>query len=207
MNKEELLQACMSFHDDKGYLPELEELNIQKSIELPNGIKATDDIFIFYFEELLGQIRDQETEDLDISLTFGEQFSQFIFQSIDLLSTHKPFSISCVKWSSSSLFFSSKIEHLLKEELEDYVKLDDAVTSVAHLVIGDLFFKQMIADWEGFVLHGLEEDIPSEQLLERVDKYTQLLDALLHNDIPEKSFNYLKTLYQQGEFSLKKLLF
>ncbi len=211
MTKTELIQQAILFTNEKGFIPELDELSNYLQIdvlELKTVYNSTDELVIDYFREAFQTIHDQNIDiEAYSELSFGEGFAHWLYSMADLLKQEPVF--SRIGWGliESGIFYSSKIDIEFKELFSSLVIQDNRISSTAHLLIGDVFYGQMIRDFEQFMHAILKESLTEEQWIERVDKFASLLDAFLHNDLPDKGFSYLKTLYAQGEFSLKKWLF
>jgi hypothetical protein len=211
MIKTDLIQHAILFTNEKGFIPEIDELADFLSLEL-NEIKSfytsTDDLVTDYFREAIQTIHDQNIDiEAYAELSFGEGFAHWLYSLADLLKQEPVFSRIGWRIIESGIFYGSKIEIEFKELFSSLVVQDNRISSTAQLLVGDLFYGQMIRDFEQFMHTILNDSLNEDQWTERIDKYTSLVDAFLHNDLPDKGFSYLKTLYSQGEFSLKKWFF
>lgn len=209
MTKEDYLQATLNFTNEFGFVPEIDELakflnQTQTEIELV--FKSTEEIVVFYFELLFQEFNSEHESIPELNqLSFGESFSHLVFGCVDLLKSEPVFSKISLNIIKSGIFSNSLIQHLLRPHFEKLIMQDVAISTTSHVLIGDLFYNQMIRDWEEFTALNLNEKLSEDQWIERVDKFSKLMDSLLHNDLPEKGLDYLKTLYSQGLFSLKQL--
>ncbi|TNE74707.1 hypothetical protein EP331_01060 [bacterium] len=211
MNKSDLLQAAINFTNEKGFIPETNELAAYLDIEHEDILQVysdTDELVKDFFREAIAVISEQNNEiEAYESLSFGEGFAHWIYSLADVLKSEPVFSKIGLNVIESGIFFSSAIESELKSIFYELIQHDTNISASAHLLIGDIFFGQLIRDVEHFLKLDLNEELESDQWTERIDKYASFLDSALHNTLPDKGFDYLKTLYSQGEFSLKKWLF
>lgn len=209
MTKEDYLQATLNFTNEFGFVPEIEELAefvSQQKTEIESIFKSTEEIVVFYFELLFQEFNHENEAIPELNqLSFGESFSHLVFGCVDLMKSEPVFSKISLNISKSGFFSNSLIQHLLRPYLEQIILQDLAISTTSHVLIGDLFYNQMIRDWEEFTALNLNEKLNEDQWIERVDKFSKLMDSVLHNDLPEKGLDYLKTLYSQGVFSLKQL--
>lgn len=208
MTREELLQLVIDQTIEKGQLPDtdaLHKLYNQYSIPIEIQFNETIDVAVYFFETVFELIHTQadETEVLT-GLSFGESFSYLIYSAADILEGQLFFAKECLKLVESGIFYSSEIQHLLKPELNRFIATDKLMSNASHLLTGDLFINQMIRDWENLLLLRLNDELSVEAWTERVDKYASLLDSLLHNDLPDKSLDYLKIVFSQQINSITK---
>lgn len=210
MTQDDLLQAFIDLTAEKGQLPDSSELHVFYSrVQVPEEIQflETIDLAVYFLNQVLDVYHLSKKESgLSNEMSFGESFSFLVYTSTDLFEQHRFFSIQCLELVSTGWFYPSYAKKRLEPEIQQFIQDDKFISSTALLFAGDLFINQLICEWESLILMRLKEEMTTESWTERIDKFSALLDSLLHTDVADKSFDYLKTRFNQEFSSLKSFL-